>query len=370
MDGGGAFRHSRAVETTGDRRRLQAVGAAVFALATIGYGLHLFVFLRSRGADTTLARELAESFVHWAAWLAFFPLVLALARRVPVTSHPSSWAIHLAAAPAFSCAQIALRSAADQTLIHGRWSVADLREGFIATFGRTFLGGVVTYGAFILARETALRYRDQKAEAAVRERLLAETQLVALQNQLHPHFLFNTLNSIASLMHEDVEAANRMLVDLSTLLRALLDENGAPETTVERELALLGTYVAIEQARLADRLRFRVESDPAVSRALLPSLILQPLVENSIRHGITPLREGGSVEVTIRAAGERLCISIRDNGRGLPARWSESGIGIRNCRARLERLYGASHRFELSNAETGGAVVRIEIPLRFPEVRG
>jgi two-component system LytT family sensor kinase len=370
MDEGGALGHSRAVETIPDRRRLQALGAAVFSLATIGYGLHLFVFLRSRGVNTTVVRELAESFVHWAAWLALFPLILALARRVPVTSRPSSWAIHLVAAPAFSCAQIALRSAADQTLIHGRWSVAALQDGFVATFGRTFLGGVVTYGAFILARETALRYRDQKAEAAVRERLLAETQLMALQNQLHPHFLFNTLNSIASLMHENVDAANRMLVDLSTLLRALLEENGTAETTVERELALLDSYVAIEQARLADRLRFRVDSDPAVSQALLPNLILQPLVENSIRHGITPLREGGCIDVTIRARGERLCISIRDTGHGLPARWSESGIGIRNCRTRLERLYGTSHRFELTNAKTGGAVVGIEIPLRIAQVRG
>src|SRR5260370_40235038 len=115
----------------------------------------------------------------------------------------------------------------------------------------------------------------------------------------------------------------------------------------------------MEQARLADGLRFRIESAPGVRRALLPNLILQPLVENSIRHGITPLREGGCVEVTIRSAGERLCISIRDNGRGLPARWSESGIGIRNCRARLERLDGARHRFELTNAETGGAIVQI-----------
>src|SRR5947208_684795 len=145
MDERGALGHSRAVETIGDRRRLQALGAAVFSLATIGYGLHLFVFLRSRGVNTTVVRELAESFVHWAAWLAFFPLVLVLARRVPVTSRPSSWAIHLVAAPAFSCAQIALRSAADQTLIHGRWSVAALQDGFVATFGRTFLGGVVTY---------------------------------------------------------------------------------------------------------------------------------------------------------------------------------------------------------------------------------
>ena len=343
--------------------------AAFLTLATLAYSLHLLIFLRSRGAAASWLPEVAEAAVHWMAWLVLVPAVLAVARAVPVTGRLSAIAIHLLGSAAFSSAQVAIRSALDRTLIHGQRTLEALKDGYIAMFGRTFVGGLLTYWAFVVGRQALLRYRDQKEAAAIRNRQLAEAQLRALQNQIQPHFLFNALNGISSLMHEDVEAANRMLLELSALLRAFLAENGSLETTVESEEELLRNYVAVEQARLGPRLRFSMKVDAAVRHAFVPRLILQPLVENSIRHGVSPRREGGSVHVVICSEGGELRIAVCDDGRGLPERWSESGIGLRNCRSRLEQLYGSRHHFELCNAESGGVTARIDIPLRFAAER-
>ena len=352
------------------RRRSPALLTAAFlTLATVAYSLHLLIFLRSRGAAASWLPELAEAAVHWIAWLILVPAVLAVARAVPVSGRPSAIAIHLLSSATLSSVQVGVRSALDRTLIHGQRTLEALKDGYVAMFGRTFVAGLLTYWAFVVGREALLRYRDQKEAAAVRDRQLAEAQLRALQNQMQPHFLFNALNGISSLMHEDVEAANRMLLELSTLLRAFLDENGSSETTVEREEELLRNYVAVEQARLGPRLRFTTNVNPAVRHALVPRLILQPLVENSIRHGVSPRREGGSVHVVIYGEGGELRIAVCDDGRGLPERWSESGIGLRNCRSRLEQLYGSRHRFELRNEESGGVTARIGIPLRFARSR-
>lgn len=340
--------------------------AAALVFVTLAYSLHLFVFLRLRGAETTWIHELGESAVHWAAWLVLAPAVLALARRVRLTPRPAAIAAHAIGGAAVVLLQILIRATLDQTLLHGQWTVAAVEDGFVATFGRTFFGGLATYGAFVIGRETLIRIREQREEAAVRERELAVAQLAVLQNQLEPHFLFNALNGVSSLMHQDVAAANRMLLHLSSLLRALLEENGSPEITVARESELLRDYVAVEEARLAERLRFEISIEPAVQQALIPRLLLQPLVENSIRHAISPRREGGSVAVIVRASGSRLRISVRDDGPGLAAVSPAQGIGLRNTRARLERLYGDDHRFAIDG--THGTAIEIEIPLRLAAI--
>jgi two-component system LytT family sensor kinase len=179
---------------------------------------------------------------------------------------------------------------------------------------------------------------------------LAQSQLQALKMQLHPHFLFNTLHAISSLMRRDVEAAERMIARLSDLLRLTLENVGAQETSLRQELEFLERYLEIEQTRFRDRLQVKMEIEPETLDARVPNLILQPLVENAVRHGVTPHAGPGLI-----------------NGAGLPdARRAQikEGVGWANTRARLEQLYGADHLFDLSNRDEGGLVVSLTIPFR------
>ena len=164
---------------------------------------------------------------------------------------------------------------------------------------------------------TSAQAQDRALRAAHLETRLAEAQLQALQRQLHPHFLFNTLNGISALMHRDVHAADRMLVRLSDLLRMALDRRSAQEVPLSDDLEFLAKYLEIEQARFGERLSVRYDFDPETLDALVPNLLLQPLVENSVRHAIAALSEGGVIEVTSRRVGDTLELRVRDNGPGL-----------------------------------------------------
>jgi LytS/YehU family sensor histidine kinase len=209
--------------------------------------------------------------------------------------------------------------------------------------------------------------RERELRAARLEAALATAQLQALQAQLHPHFLFNTLNAIASLIPEDAAAAEEMVEALSELLRAALQDGGAREIPLRRELDLADQYVRIQQLRFHDRLRVHRDVDPDTLDALVPPLLLQPLVENAIRHGIGSRPEGGIV--TLRAHRENgwLLLAVEDDGRGLPAGTavaSGNGVGLTNARARLERLHGTSAQLELANGASRGTTVHVRLPLR------
>jgi two-component system, LytTR family, sensor kinase len=190
--------------------------------------------------------------------------------------------------------------------------------------------------------------------------------------QLQPHFLFNTLNAIATLMHRDVEAADRMLVRLSQLLRMSLEMLGQQEVSLRRELELLTPYVEIELTRFEDRLKVDVQVPDALLEARVPSLMLQPLVENAIKHGISVRGSGGRVEVTARREGGQLVLRVRDDGPGMPEGRTtpvREGVGLNNTRERLARLYAAEHRFHAGNAGGGGFEVEITLPFRTSKVR-
>ena len=181
--------------------------------------------------------------------------------------------------------------------------------------------------------------------------------------QLNPHFLFNTLNTISSLMHKDVEAADRMLARLSDLLRYALESTDAQEVPLRQELDFLGGYLEIQQARFGERLTVDREIDPVTLDARVPNLLLQPMVENAIQHGIAPHARPGRIVLRARRHDGRLDLEVEDNGGGLPAGESlVEGVGISNTRARLQQLYGADHRFLLDKAPGGGLLVKILIP--------
>jgi LytS/YehU family sensor histidine kinase len=231
-----------------------------------------------------------------------------------------------------------------------------------------YLRGIAYY-SLIAAGFHALdyyrRYQEQSRTAAVLEAQLAQTKLHLLKMQLHPHFLFNTLNSISALLHEDIELADLMIERLGDFLRLTLEHSTAQEVTLREEMEFLECYLSIEQIRLQERLVIDTNIEPHTLDARVPSLILQPIVENAIRHGIAPRAGAGRLEIRARHHKSALTLTIRDDGPGLaPVANGKNGkgMGLSITRARLERLYGIHHRFELVNAPEGGLLVTLEIP--------
>jgi LytS/YehU family sensor histidine kinase len=246
------------------------------------------------------------------------------------------------------------------------FSVGVLKFYFIAKFHQNLM-----FYAAILAVSQGVdyyrKYRERELRASQLEARLAQTRLQVLKMQLHPHFLFNTLNAISALIHQDVDLADRMVARLGDLLRSTLESADTQEVSLRQELDFIQPYLEIEQARLGPRLTVRLEIDPHALDAAVPNLVLQPLVENAIRHGIAPRAEPGRIEIRARRDDGQLCLQVRDDGPGLPpdpAAPFKEGIGLANTRARLQQLYGAAHRFELCNGPGRGLGVTITIPFR------
>jgi signal transduction histidine kinase len=210
-------------------------------------------------------------------------------------------------------------------------------------------------------------YRETQARAlkeATLETRLVEARLRTLEAELHPHFLFNTLHAISSLVHTNPDAADRMISRLSDLLRLTFDRSGAPGISLQDEIEFLQKYLEIEQTRFHDRLTVKFDIDPETLDAEVPRMILQPLVENAIKHGVSPKPGNGLVQIAARRQGEHLWVEVSDNGVGLSAgarAQLRNGVGLSNTRDRLECLYGAAHRIEFSDGAKGLAV-RLEIP--------
>jgi signal transduction histidine kinase len=226
---------------------------------------------------------------------------------------------------------------------------------------------MMTYWTIVGLSHAVLYYResrDRALRAAALETQLAEAQLKTLQAQLHPHFLFNTLHAISALMHRDVHAADRMLMRLSDLLRITLENLAEPEVPLHTELDFLSKYLQIEQTRFADRLIVRFDVQPETLDAMVPSLILQPLVENAIKHGVARKAGPGHIFISARRDGGKLWMEVRDDGVGLSEdalTALQKGIGVSTTRARLKHLFGADFRFEFHRLTAGVAVV-IAVP--------
>ena len=211
------------------------------------------------------------------------------------------------------------------------------------------------------------RFREGQVRTLQLEAQLSQAQLQALKMQLHPHFLFNTLHSISALLNKDPESARKMITRLGDFLRMTLENSGSQEVTLQQEMEFLTCYLEIERIRFQDRLRTNIDVAQQTLDAKVPNLLLQPIVENAIRHGIAPRSTPGLIEIEAKQRNGTLRIQVRDNGPGLPAhRTSENllkrGLGLANTETRLERLYGSDHRFDLSDNPDGGLVVTMEIP--------
>jgi two-component system, LytTR family, sensor kinase len=215
------------------------------------------------------------------------------------------------------------------------------------------------------------RFKERELQTADLKNELSQAQLRALQMQLQPHFLFNTLNSISALTYKNPKDANAMIAQLSELLRVLLAKEPDQEITLEEELSFLQTYLGIEQVRFQDRLNLDFNIEPETLKAYIPSLILQPLVENAIRHGISKRKGKGIIKINSKKIDENLMVQVNDNGLGLPVNSRggfvfNEGIGLKNTRNRLQKLYGSRHFFGIwtDEKDKGGVEITIIIPLR------
>jgi signal transduction histidine kinase len=240
--------------------------------------------------------------------------------------------------------------------------------------------GAIYIAFIVLAGWSALYYginyylivEDQNDQLKLLEAQASSAQLAMLRYQLNPHFLFNTLNSISTLvLLKQTERANAMLSRLSSFLRYTLANQPTANVTLAQEIETLKLYLEIEKMRFEDRLRPCFDIDPRVAKARLPSLLLQPLVENAIKYAVTPKEEGAEIAVTARLAGDRVRIAVSDTGPGMqgakPRPSLSTGVGLANIRDRLVQAYGPDHRFETRSNRGGGFGVEIEIPFQLEE---
>ncbi len=235
--------------------------------------------------------------------------------------------------------------------------------------GAAHWGVIGVNHAILFANEV----RQREVNEARLEARLVEARLDALQRQLHPHFVFNTLHAIAALLHRDASAAESMLVRLGDLLRAVFRSQAQQEVTLARELELTEQYLDIQRVRFGASLRTEVDVPVAVRQSLVPVLLLQPLVENAIKHGFAQNSDGGTIRLTARQAQDELVLTIADNGRGPSADDRQDlneGVGLSNTRARLEHLYPGHHSISVSAAPGGGFAVTVRLPWRGMAGRG
>jgi signal transduction histidine kinase len=312
---------------------------------------------RSTGRPASWFLSIARSLSEWWLWALLTPVVVWLARRFPL-DRQWRWrnaALHVAAGAALAGVQ----SAAARALF--AWLTGMWMYWLVSTFALEFF----VYAAIVAAAHGVTYYRRSREREQIEARL-AETRLQLLSMQLQPHFLFNTLNTIAELVHHDPDAADYMIAGLSDLLRRSLDLGSTQEIPLDVELDLLSRYLDIQKARFGDRLQVHTTVDADARGAIVPVLLLQPIVENAIRHGLAERLASGRIDIAIGRVRDKLRISVTDDGPGATRRPSaqKERLGLGNTRARLEALYGTEHHLELTDAPSRGARVSLEIPYR------
>jgi two-component system LytT family sensor kinase len=323
--------------------------------------------------EPELLRLLVLNLAYWYVPAALTPAIFRFSHRFSLDTPRWGRAVaaHAGAVLAFSLLHFAVLLAVRLAL----WPsvTSDPSFNWLRFGQRIFLTNLdwtlMTYSA-IVGLSHALAYHRESQDRALNalqlEAQLSESRLRTLQAELHPHFLFNTLHAISTLVHSKPDLADRMISRLSDLLRLTFDRSGSSRVPLQEELEFLEKYLDIEQTRFQDRLTVRYEIDPDTLDAEVPRLILQPLAENAIQHGIAPRSGPGVVQIASQRQGDRLWLEVRDDGVGLNAGARariRSGIGLANTRARLECLYGDGHRLEFQDGSPGLAV-RIEIPYR------
>ncbi len=334
--------------------------------------IHL-IYLYS-GNPLPFSRVLRAALVDWYAWGAMVPLIVWLVKRFPLER--GRWArpaaIHLTAAVVLTLAKMAAEHAVNQAIAY-----SEMRRLSLLAIQPHFLTYMALLGV-VFAASMARASREHQLAASRLEASLSDARLQALRSQLHPHFLFNTLQAISTLMRRDVAAADAMLLRLSDLLRLTLERGERQEVPLRLEMEFVDRYLEILAIRFQDRLAVRRQIAPEALDALVPTMILQPVVENAVRHGIAHRPEGGRLDIGAQVLDGRLRLTVRDDGPGIPAGAGEaateavldpasgarSGTGLANTRSRLRAIHGEAHSLMLRNGETGGVEAILEMPLR------
>ena len=324
----------------------------------------------ARNLQRTFAMRMFEEMTGAYSAFLLFPLVVWLVRRTRIRRH--NWwraiPLNLLIMVGFSACDTTLMSISRSSLAPvfglGKYDYGVMLYRYPMEFSNHVFAFWVAVGAVYVV-DSYREARNRQVAMAELEARLAEAQLQNLRLQLQPHFLFNALNTISSVMHEDVNHADTMLAHLSDLLRRTLRATHSQEVPLEEELELLKSYLAIMEERFREDLRVDFAVDPTLSQALVPQLILQPLVENSIRHARDPQTSKLNVRVSACRDNGSLVLQVRDNGPGIPdlekGEWKK-GVGLSNTEQRLERLYGADHELVLENAD--GLMITVRLPLR------
>lgn len=352
-----------------------AIAAVVWTVLALLFAGQFYASSAMIGRPVTWGHAVGYAVADWYVFALLAPPVAWLGRRVrldwPLKARPVL--VHLTACIAFMLAYLLLRAVV--ALWQVRWD-GDRGMSFFEVFelilAKTLPYSLLVYWAVVATQHVVAyqaRAHERERRAAELEQRLTAARLQALQMQLNPHFLFNTLNAISSLMHQNVDAADRMIVRLSELLRRALASRDRQEIPLSEELAFLDRYLEIEQTRFGARLTVERDVETGLQGALVPNLLLQPLVENAIKHGIERQSRHGLIEITARREDRQVVLCVRDNGPGLRTNAASPrghGIGLTNTRRRLEQLYGAGQELVIREADGGGTEVVVRLPWRLP----
>lgn len=365
----------RSAQTTSRLTGWRLFGIAL-ALATV-IGLFSTVVLKvavTRAGNPLTWAEAATGWIDWYVWAALTPLVVWLARRFPVTADDWSRtvALHVFLGVVVSAVELGLFvlvATGYYELFMAR-DLPSLPDRYLTLIGRWLPIQMLIYALIVTvvtAIEHGRRARERDVRTAKLEAELARTQVHALQAQIQPHFLFNTLNTISMAVRQDQnDAAVRMMAHLSGVLRRSMEAAVRPETTLGRELRFIEDYLQIEKYRLEERLETRWDVDDTLLDARVPTMLLQPLVENAVRHGIAEQAEGGEITIHARKMNGTVDVRVEDTGAGLDPE-AEAHIGLQNVRRRLDAQYGSSASLSLAPRPGGGTVARVTLPLEFDE---
>jgi two-component system, LytTR family, sensor kinase len=334
--------------------------------------------MRSEGMHHAWTRLFVALLIGWLPWALATPLVFQLGRRFPASQwrRVSTWAAHLSV-----CVSIGLFYTAWVALLDvllNPWAQTPGPDPFPHLWMQKFYNGllsdVILYSFVVLVGHMLDSQRQlafQQVETARLNEQLSKVQLNALRRQIEPHFLFNTLNAIAGLVREERnDAAVSMIAGVSDFLRRVLEDSDRQQVPLEEELEFTKKYLNIQKARFAERLQFSVEVPAELLAAQVPSLILQPMVENAIKHGIAKRVQGGAILIAASRANGTITLRVSNDGPRLPSGWekSQSGIGILNVQTRLRSLYGDAFELSMRNRDPEGVETSISVPFTVPAV--
>jgi len=352
------------------RWALLAIYLLAWVLLVLVFATQSYAMASLKGDPMTWWSAFIWVAADWSAWALVAPFPLWLARTFPIGREQIGRSVFIYGA-GFLITLIA--HAGTYLAIDRALGIAWRPEDPFITMWGLYMVKKAAFDTLVYALLVGLMhgigyyalYRERELQTSRLTAQLAESRLHVLATQLQPHFLFNTLNTVSALIRRDPDGADRVIARLGDLLRMSLQREGVPCATIKDELAFLEPFVEIQRTRFQDRLTVRMEIAPDVLEAKVPSLLLQPLVENAIKHGMEPKAGAVTVVVTVRREDTKLRMEVCDDGRGVPSEGpAREGIGLGNTRARLQELYGAEASFSIAPGAAGGCCVRILVPFR------